>query len=195
MSISTGQGDSGTTRLVDGTTVGKDHPLLQAEGSLDELSCHLGLAGAEVRRLVESRKRRKNVRLVYGQLLDSIEAIQRQLFTVGAMLTNHEVPARYPSLDDSVIAAMEAWMARASADLPPLESFLLPGGCELGARLHLARSVARRAERCVVAAVDPVAAGPGLALRYLNRLGDLLFVLARAANADAQSPEPPLTAG
>jgi cob(I)alamin adenosyltransferase len=195
MSISTGQGDSGTTRLVDGSTVGKDHPLLQAEGCLDELSCQLGLAGAEVCRLIETRKRRKNVRLVYGHLLESLEAIQRQLFTVGAMLSADEPPAGYPPVDDSVIDAMAKWMETTSADLPPLVSFLLPGGCELGARLHLARAIARRAERKAVAAVDATQPGPARALRYLNRLSDLLFVLARAANADAQTPEPPLTRG
>ena len=169
--IYTRGGDRGETSLGDGTRASKLDPRIAAYGAVDELNSHVGVALA-------------------GELPDALrgvlERIQNELFDVGADLS---VP--FEGDDDKLrvsqhqIDALEADCDAFNADLPELRSFVLPGGTEASARLHVARAVCRRAERDALAApVNP------LAVVYLNRLSDLLFILARAANAAAGRDEP-----
>jgi cob(I)alamin adenosyltransferase len=168
--IYTRGGDAGQTSLGDGSRVTKLDPLIEAFGTVDELNSHLGLALAS--------DPPSTVRRV-------LERVQNELFDVGADLS---VPFEHG--DDRLrtaqtqIDALEADCDRFNADLRELKSFVLPGGTELAARLHIARAVARRAERRALAAGD---VNP-LALVYLNRLSDLLFILARTA----AGPDEPL---
>jgi cob(I)alamin adenosyltransferase len=172
--IYTRAGDTGETSLGDGTRVSKRHPRVAAYGDVDELNALVGLA------LAGNLPARLRVLL---------ERVQNELFDLGADLS---VP-----LDDdrkerlrvaqSQVSALERACDDVNAELEPLRSFVLPGGTETAARLHLARTVCRRAERHVLAIEDDV--NPA-ALAYLNRLSDLLFILARAANADEGVPEP-----
>jgi cob(I)alamin adenosyltransferase len=161
--IYTRGGDAGETSLGDGSRVPKLDPLIEAFGTVDELNSHMGLAlAAEPPPAVRS----------------VLERVQNELFDVGADLS---VP--FDRRDDRLrttqtqVDALEADCDRFNADLSELKSFVLPGGSELAARLHVARAVARRAERRSLAAGD---VNP-LALVYLNRLSDLLIILARIA--------------
>jgi cob(I)alamin adenosyltransferase len=166
--IYTRGGDAGETSLGDGSRVSKLDPLLQAYGAVDELNSLVGLAraaaGAE------------------GALL---ERLQNELFDLGADLS---VPFAEGDgrlrVTQAYVDRLEAACDEANAPLPELRSFVLPGGSELAARLHVARAVCRRAERDALAAAGVRPVNP-LALVYLNRLSDLLFILARAANAGA----------
>jgi cob(I)alamin adenosyltransferase len=152
--IYTRGGDSGETSLGDGSRVSKLDPRVVAIGDVDELNSHVGLAGG-------------------------LERIQNELFDVGADLSvpfaGHEDRLR---ITQDAIDRLEQEIEDANAALPELRSFVLPGGGERAARLFLARAVCRRAERAVLAVPD---SNPLVAV-YLNRLSDLLFVLARAAN-------------
>jgi cob(I)alamin adenosyltransferase len=166
--IYTRGGDAGETSLGDGSRVPKTHPLIAAFGTVDELNSLLGLVLAGE---LPARMREVLVR------------VQNELFDVGADLC---VPPRLDTEDrlrvtDEQVAALEAAIDEANADLPELRSFVLPGGTETAARLHVARTVARRGERESLAAAETEPVNP-VALRYLNRLSDLLFVLARSAN-------------
>lgn len=172
MKIYTRKGDTGETSLYGGDRVSKSHARVEAYGTVDELNSVLGLA---VARLPDA----------LADWREPLAAIQADCFTVGAILASPraagERPAHIPDLPDDCVAEMEAWIDRLDEELEPLRAFVLPGGSEPAAALHVARAVCRRAERRVVALaaeeeVDPVV------LRYLNRLGDLLFTLARAAN-------------
>lgn len=171
MKIYTRRGDQGNTGLLGGGRVAKDHPRLRAYGAVDELSSWLGAARGRTRVAATA------VRLV---------RIQRDLFAIGASLARppategrRQPPA--PEVPVGRIGEMEAWMDEAHADLPPLRNFILPGGAPGAATLHIARSVCRRAERATVSLAAREAVDEGI-LPYLNRLSDLLFVLARIEN-------------
>jgi cob(I)alamin adenosyltransferase len=177
--IYTRTGDRGRTGLLDGSRVAKDHGRVDAYGAVDELQATLGLARVEAGS---------------GPLGDLLGRIQRELFAVGAQLADPKarVGARKAKarLDPALVAALERAIDTHESALPPLTTFVLPGGSRAGALLHLGRTVCRRAERRVVAlarrhSVDPVV------IAYLNRLSDLLFVLARHANRAAGAPEDP----
>jgi cob(I)alamin adenosyltransferase len=159
--IYTGGGDKGETSLGDGSRVPKTDPRVEAIGAVDELNSLIGWA------------------IATGDAPSQLTRIQNELFDLGADLS---VPAggRKPRLRVSrdAIERLEAECDAANAELEPLRSFVLPGGTELASRLYVARAVARRAERAVLR-VD--GAGPLVAV-YLNRLSDLLFILARRAN-------------
>ena len=167
--IYTRGGDGGSTSLGDGARVSKLDPLVRAYGAVDELNSVLGWAriAADV---------------------PGLERIQNELFDLGADLS---VP--YAEADGKLrigqdaIDRLEAACDEANAPLPELRSFVLPGGSEAAARLHIARAECRRAERDVLSAHEERAVNP-LALVYLNRLSDLLFILARAANAGGAEP-------
>lgn len=168
--IYTRGGDGGETSLGDGSRVSKLDPLVRAYGSVDELNSVLGWVA------VEARDPR-------------LERIQNELFDLGADLS---VP--WAEGDDKLrvtqeqVDRLEADCDDANAGLPELKSFVLPGGTEAAARLHVARAVARRAERDVLESAAERELNP-LALVYLNRLSDLLFILARGANAtDGDEP-------
>jgi cob(I)alamin adenosyltransferase len=170
--IYTRTGDAGTTALADGARVAKTDPRLAAYGDTDECNAAIGVVlalGAPA----------EGVRAV-------LTAIQNDLFDVGADLATPVVPdPKYPPLrvTEAYVTRLEGWCDEFNAGLAKLDSFVLPGGTPAAALLHVARTVARRAERSAWAlrAADPDGTNP-LALTYLNRLSDLLFILSRAAN-------------
>jgi len=173
--IYTRGGDAGETSLGDGSRVSKLDSRLAAYGSVDELNSLLGLV------------------LATRELPDAMRApltrIQNELFDLGADLSvPTEVEGRLRVTQEQ-IDELERLCDTFNADLPELRSFVLPGGTELSARLHVARAVCRRAERDALVA-DREHGVSSLALVYLNRLSDLLFILARAANAAAGADEP-----
>ncbi|MCC6223255.1 MAG: cob(I)yrinic acid a,c-diamide adenosyltransferase [Thermoleophilia bacterium] len=173
--IYTRGGDSGETSLGDGTRAPKTDLRIEAYGTVDELNSALGLALAGC---------------PAGDLRDSLELIQNELFDLGADLSVPPGGGRERlRVSPEQVERLEQLCDRANEPLPPLTSFVLPGGCELAARLHVARTVCRRAERRAVALALAQEVSPA-ALAYLNRLSDLLFILARAANAQAGLPEP-----
>lgn len=174
--VYTRQGDRGETRLVGGQRIPKDDARIEAYGTVDELGSVLGtaLAGEPGERCREMLSR-----------------IQNDLFHLGSMLaTLEEDRERFPgpAVEERHVAELEAWIDEVNGELPPLENFVLPGGTSTSARLHVARCVCRRAERRTVAC-GRESAVPEAAVRYLNRLSDLLFVLARHENHRTGTPE------
>jgi cob(I)alamin adenosyltransferase len=170
--IYTRTGDTGETSLFGGKRVSKSEPRVAAYGDVDEVNAWLGLARAT---------------LTDRQLSSMLEQLQRDLFAVGAKLADpaHRVAGRAAkaAIGAAEIERLEQWIDQLEAELPPLRKFILAGGTEPGASLHVARTVCRRAERSVVAlGAEAVEAE---ILTYLNRLSDLLFVLARAVNRRA----------
>jgi cob(I)alamin adenosyltransferase len=174
--IYTRTGDSGETGLFDGTRVAKSNPRVAAYGDVDELGASLGA--------VRAAGLDDDLRTMLGQ-------IQRDLFAIGARLADpaHRIAGRVKkaAVGPEDIARLEAWVDTLEADLPPLRRFILAGGSQGGAALHVARAICRRAERAMVG-LGPGAFEPDL-LTYVNRLSDLLFVMARAANHRAGAPE------
>lgn len=176
--IYTKTGDAGETALGDRTRVAKSSPRVEAYGEVDEANSGLGLVIAAA---PEAGPR--------AFLPGALRAIQQDLFDLGADLCAPIGAEEKPGDRLRVTADQVAWLERLidehNAHLPALDSFILPGGTELAARLHLARAITRRAERRVAAlmAVESGTTNP-ITLVYLNRLSDLLFVLARAANTD-----------
>jgi cob(I)alamin adenosyltransferase len=169
MKIYTKTGDTGETGLYGGGRVRKDVPRIEACGTIDELNSLLGVVRAEP----------------LGPNVDSLLArIQNELFDIGAELATRDPAAQgVPRVSASHIAALEAAIDPLDESLPPLKQFILPGGTRGAALAHLARSVCRRAERRVVTLMaEPDAKVSHEVLVYLNRLSDLLFVLARAMN-------------
>ncbi len=173
MKIYTRQGDGGDTSLFGGQRVPKDDVRVAAYGSVDELNSVLGFIVARLPAELQAWR-------------EPLQSLQSDCFTIGALLatpkSGAEKPAHIPELAEERVAEIESWIDRLDEELEPLRAFVLPGGAEAAATLHLARSVCRRAERQVVtlshhAEVDAVV------LKYLNRISDLLFTLARAANA------------
>jgi cob(I)alamin adenosyltransferase len=171
--IYTRGGDKGQTSLGDGSRVSKLDPRIRAFGVVDELNAAIGvvLAGD-----------------CPDEQRDVLTRVQNELFDVGADLS---VPVAKKGLRmvPEQVDALEADCDRFNAELPELRSFVLPGGTDAAARLHVARTLCRRAEREALAAAQEVELDP-LALVYLNRLSDLLFILARSANASAGREEP-----
>ena len=172
-SIYTRGGDGGETSLGDGSRVSKLDPRIGAYGTVDELNSQLGVVLAE------------------PSLPDPFRAplglIQNELFDLGADLS---VPFAVPDrlrVTQAQIDGLEALCDAFNAELPELKSFVLPGGTRVAGGLHVARTICRRAERDALAAVQKVDLNP-LAVVYLNRLSDLLFILARAANAGSEEP-------
>jgi cob(I)alamin adenosyltransferase len=173
--IYTRGGDAGETSLGDGSRVSKLDPRVEAFGAVDELNSQLGLVLAGT---------------LHQVMRTTLERVQNELFDLGADLSVPYAPedSRLRIAQEQVDAlerACDDW----NATLPELKSFVLPGGTEEAARLHVARAVCRRAEREALRAAQEVEIDP-LALVYLNRLSDLLFVLARSANAEVGHSEP-----
>ena len=172
--IYTGGGDKRQTSLGDGSRASKLDPRIAAYGAVDELNSALGvvLAGE-----------------VPARLRAPLERLQNELFDLGADLSVPvDVEGRLRVTEEKV-AALERLCDEFNEGLPELRSFVLPGGTETSARLHVARTLARRAELRALEADQAVGVNPQ-ALVYLNRVSDLLFILARAANADAGADEP-----
>ena len=168
--IVTRTGDDGTTGLGDSTRVAKDAPRIAVLGDLDELSSAIGCVIAE-----------KPPRAL-GELL---AAIQNDLFDLGGDVC---IPGR-ATLAQAQLERLDAAIEALRAPLPTLKDFVLPGGSRAAAACHLARAIARRAERSLVA-LARVEEVPPRALQYLNRLSDALFLAARTLNAGAGEPEP-----
>lgn len=176
--IYTKSGDGGETSLFGGHRAPKNDPRVAAFGDVDELNCAIGLAIATEPRDLES---------------DLLGGIQRDLFSIGSKLASPAPGKVAKALEKAVIpvsriAELEAAIDRVEAELPELAAFVVPGGCAKSAQLHYARSVCRRAERSVVALALQEPA-PALALAFLNRLSDLLFVVARLANHRVGVPD------
>ncbi len=180
MKIYTRGGDAGETALFGGERVRKDHLRVEAYGGVDETNAAIGLA------LVE---------LADADLRECLSEVQRRLFDVGGELATPDVEALerkgkgIPRVADADVAALEQAIDRFESELAPLRNFVLPGGTRASAALHLARTSCRRAERRVVSLSEHEALAP-LLVRYLNRLSDFLFVLARVANRRAGVAEP-----
>jgi len=177
MKIYTRRGDAGETSLADGSRLPKDATRVAAYGDIDELNAVLGVARAHAR----------------GQRLKALlDGVQRDLFAVGAQLAagrraegaRKAKAAMTPDQVDRLEKAIDSYEAR----LPPLASFILPGGSRLGSFLHQARTVCRRAERSLVSLAREETVDPRI-VAYVNRLSDLLFVLARHANRAARQSE------
>jgi len=167
--IVTRTGDAGTTGLGDGSRVAKDAPRIEAIGAVDELNSTIGLLLTEALPVpIES----------------CLTAVQHDLFDLGGELS---IPG-HSAVTDEHVARLESAVDEFNADLPPLKEFILPGGTRAAALAHVARTVCRRAERSVVTlaanetVTDPVR-------RYLNRLSDLLFIVARSLNRAAGRPD------
>ena len=178
MKIYTKTGDAGDTGLFGGGRVGKDHPRVEAYGDVDELNAMLGLV-----RALEPMPR----------IDDVIVPIQRDLFAIGALLATPDREKMRASLekarlDDARIRELEAAIDHCEAELEPLRSFIVPGGTSKAASLHVARTVCRRAERRVVSLARTEELPPVVVI-FLNRVSDLLFMLARVANRRAGAGE------
>ena len=178
LKIYTKTGDKGDTGLFGGGRVGKDHPRVEAYGDVDELNAVLGMA-----RSVEMMPRIDEV----------LVPVQRDLFGLGALLATPDLQRMHEQLakariDTDRIAQLERAIDDGERELEPLKAFILPGGTPKASALHVARTVCRRAERKVVHLRREVDI-PEVVVVYLNRLSDLLFVLARVANKRAGAGE------
>jgi cob(I)alamin adenosyltransferase len=175
--IYTKTGDEGETSLFGGGRVSKDDPRVRAYGEVDELNAALGLA------------------MALEPADSQLASLQRDLFTIGAELATAD-PTKLgkalrrsgAAINASDVGALEDLIDQHEARLTPLKNFILPGGTPKAAAFHLARTICRRAERSVVALSRDQKINPAI-IHYLNRLSDLLFVLARATNAQAGRPD------
>lgn len=176
--IYTKTGDSGDTSLFDGTRVSKTDLRVVAYGDVDELQACLGVARAAT---------------LPADLDEMCVSLQRDLFALGARLADpsHKIATRVEKIviNDDSVTRLEGWIDLLDTEIPPLRHFILSDGCPGGAALHLARTVCRRAERSMLLlgkdAIEPVV------IVYVNRLSDLLFTMARAANHRAGATETP----
>ena len=177
MKIYTKSGDSGKTSLLGGRRVLKSHLRVDAIGTVDELNAYIGLV-----RDLEVDSQRKEL----------LGRIQERLFSIGSCLaTPGDKTERFPlDLRDEDISRLEDAIDEMDAALPPMKSFILPGGHPRVSTCHIARSVCRRAERIVVALSEEEAVS-GLVMKYLNRLSDYLFVLARKTGLELNAQELP----
>ena len=179
----TRSGDQGETALFGGRRVSKDDPRVEAYGSVDELNSTLGVAVSFLRQ---------------KRIVAALQSIQNELFNIGSELASESGPkadrGRMFIDPKRKIAGLERLIDEHDANVPPLRTFILPSGARAGALLHLARGVCRRAERAVVRLSRQEDVNPQLVI-YLNRLSDLLFVLARYVNKAARKPETPWRKG
>lgn len=183
MKIYTRRGDGGETGLLGGDRVPKTDPRVEAYGTLDELNAAVGMARALARE-------------AGGELVDDarLKRVQDDLFALGSRLAAAD-PGRarekglVPDFPPGRVEDLESWIDELDEELPELDAFVLPGGAPTGAQLHTARTVCRRAERAVVRLAGEHGELREEVLPYVNRLSDLLFTLARAANRRAGAPE------
>ncbi|HEY7194374.1 MAG TPA: cob(I)yrinic acid a,c-diamide adenosyltransferase [Gemmatimonadales bacterium] len=173
MKIYTKTGDAGETGLFGGGRVPKDDARVCAYGDVDETNAAIGLAASFEPSGFES---------------DALQSMQRDLFAVGAELATPDAAKRRAALEPDRVSALEQLIDRYEGSLPPLKNFILPGGTPKAAAFHLARTTCRRAERSVVRLARDEQINPVI-IHYLNRLSDLLFVLARAVNQQAGRPD------
>ena len=177
MKIYTKTGDQGTTSLVGGTRVPKTHVRLEAYGTLDELNAHLGLLATS---------------LTCDEDVSNIRWMQGMLFVAGTLLATEEGSPYWenlPRVTDADIVRVEQLIDACQEGLPPLRSFVLPGGVTASAQAHVCRTICRRAERRVLAMVEAGIQVESQILSFLNRLSDYLFVLSRKINHLANCDE------
>lgn len=163
-------GDLGETSLVGGTRIRKNHVRLEAYGTIDELSSALGMAAADP--------------LCYHEVKGQVKEVQNELFNIGSYLATPVMPGDEPrcrSIDGETLSTLEGWIDALDEQTPKMNAFVLPGGSEPASRLHLARTICRRAERRVIDLSEQSYVDPAV-LRYLNRLSDYLFIAARYVN-------------
>ncbi len=178
-------GDTGQTALFGGGRVPKDHPRVEAYGSVDELNSALGVAVSFLRQ---------------RRLVAVLQGVQNELFNIGAELASETGGGRSAEAGrlfgdaEAKIAALEHLIDTYDARVPPLRTFVLPSGAQAGTLLHLCRTVCRRAERAVVRLAREEPVNPAIHA-YLNRLSDLLFSLARYVNKAERRPETPWRKG
>ena len=181
--VYTRSGDKGETGLAGGQRVPKDSLRIEAYGTLDELNATIGVARVTAEESIA-------VHAELAELNAILKRVQHELFNAGSILATlpQDVHPRQARVTDAEIAQLEREIDKMNAGLPALRSFVLPGGCRLNAELHVCRTVCRRAERiCVtLARQEPV---DGEIVRYLNRLGDALFVWSRWASHTLGVPE------
>jgi cob(I)alamin adenosyltransferase len=169
----TRSGDDGTTGLFSGARVSKNHPRIEAYGTVDEFNACLGLCISEAGRAANLS--------VIGIILSTV---QSRMFDIGADLATPEGAtneARIRRIDEPHVAEIEGWIDQIDGQNEPLRNFVMPGGSEMAARLHMARTICRRAERLIVGLAHTESVGEPL-LRYINRVSDLLFAMARLSN-------------
>lgn len=176
--IYTRSGDKGFTSLTTGQNVSKSHPRLEAYGTLDELISHIGRVAVQCTGPLERAS-------------PDLQTIQADLFDIGTLLATPagEGWPGMPELDPQGVTRLEQWIDAMNAGIPPLTSFVLPGGCLVNADAHVCRTVCRRLERLLVQLQEkdiPVDAG---ILAYINRLSDYFFVFSRWASHETGSPE------
>ncbi|MFA8299532.1 MAG: cob(I)yrinic acid a,c-diamide adenosyltransferase [Hyphomicrobiales bacterium] len=178
--VYTRTGDKGTTALIGGTRVPKYHERIEAYGTIDELNSYIGLIRDSVSNL---------------ELKDVLIEIQDRLFSVESLLaSDSEAGAgkKLPPVYDDDVALLEKYIDKMNEQLPELKSFVLPGGSPLGSHCHIARCICRRAERIVIHVATKYEVDP-ICSKYLNRLSDYLFVLARKLTIDEGGKEIPWT--
>ena len=180
--IYTKTGDKGETSLFSGQRVSKNDPIMEAMGSVDECNSAIGVSLAQLPNTPKFISPRKQLNL-----------IQHTLFDLGAALATPRTKApegkiKKTRFDSQGIILLEQWIDEMEQELPPLKTFILPGGHPAGAMLHLARSIARRAERRILPIHEHTDVSDHV-LMYINRLSDYLFVLSRFVNHLNQSPE------
>lgn len=176
LKIYTKTGDKGTTSLLGGTKVLKSDLRIEAYGTVDELNSHIGLC----RDLLKNKKQKK---ILLG--------IQNHLFIIGSLLASDlgkEIKMKLPELKEANISFLEEEIDKMDSILPPMKNFILPGGNKTVSSIHIARTVCRRAERCCVKLQSET---HSLILKYLNRLSDYLFVLARFIGHELKVKEVP----
>ena len=169
----TRSGDDGTTGLFSGARVSKNHPRIEAYGTVDEFNAVLGLCISAATVGTDAE--------VIGTIL---KKVQSRMFDIGADLATPEGStneARIQRIEASHVEEIEVWIDQIDSRNEPLKNFVMPGGSELASRLHLARTVCRRAERLIVSLAHTEPVGEHL-LQYINRVSDLLFAMARMAN-------------
>jgi cob(I)alamin adenosyltransferase len=174
--VYTRTGDDGTTSLGGGQRVAKDAPRIEAYGTVDELNSAIGVALASE---------------LNDAIAGPLRTIQNELFHLGSdlcILEEDKARMPVPRIEERHVVTLEKLMDRLSEELPPLENFVLPGGTAGAAQLHVARTVCRRAERLLVALARMEPVGPWT-VRYLNRLSDALFVMARHENKRRGVPD------
>ncbi len=181
--VYTRRGDDGTTALAGGQRIAKDSLRIEAYGTVDELNSLIGTARASTEELIAKHPSLAELAAMFGR-------VQHELFNLGSILATlpEDVHPRQPRVTDAEVARLESEIDRMNESLPDLRSFVLPGGCRLNAEIHVCRTVCRRAERICVALARTEHV-PAEVLRYLNRLGDALFVWSRWASHMMGVPE------
>ena len=180
MNIYTRSGDTGFTFMPGSKRVRKDDPPVKAVGELDELNCSIGLALCQARRVA------------HAVISSILPPIQQELLTLGSRLASPGTGKSAREMPPGAIERMERDIDALCGELGPLHSLILPGGCELACRLHVCRAICRRAERAAVDVLVSTQDQPPrdpVAIAYLNRLSDMLFMLARLANHDTGESE------